>query len=211
MSAWISPDGVGHYAFIEFRTAQEATNGTALNNASLFGYQLKLGRPKQYLEYNKQLMNDMGSDADIDNILRKVEAIGKQNGVILPVIEERIICPPSRVLVLKHIVTLDELSIDEEYKEIYEDIKEMAERFGKVLKLIIPRPIQHIDLESVPLRVKGLGYVFVEYENAEIAKRARKQLVTKMFSERSVACGYFDPDRFRQGELDISEKVVINF
>lgn len=49
MSAWISPDGVGHYAFIEFRTKEEASNGMALNNASLFGYQLKLGRPKQYL------------------------------------------------------------------------------------------------------------------------------------------------------------------
>lgn len=59
VSAWISPDGVGHYAFIEFRTKEEASNGMALNNASLFGYQLKLGRPKQYLEYNKQLMNDM--------------------------------------------------------------------------------------------------------------------------------------------------------
>jgi len=35
------------------------------------------------------------------------------------------------VLILKHIVTLEELSIDEEYKEIYADVKEMAERFGK--------------------------------------------------------------------------------
>ena len=37
-SAWISPDGVGHYAFIEFRSAQDATAGLALNGASLFGY-----------------------------------------------------------------------------------------------------------------------------------------------------------------------------
>lgn len=84
----------------------------------MFGYQLKLGRPKQYLEYIKLLMNDMGSDGDIDGVLKKVEAIGVQNGVVLPVIEERIICPPSRVLILKHIVTLEELSIDEEYQEI---------------------------------------------------------------------------------------------
>ena len=115
------------------------------------------------------------------------------------------------MLILKHIVTLEELSIDEEYKEIYADVKEMAERFGKLVSMVIPRPIQHIDLESVPLRVKGIGYVYLEYENAEVAKRARKQFVTKMFSDRSVACGYFDPDRYRQGELDISERVVINF
>jgi len=38
VSSWISPDGVGHYAFVEFRTAQEATSGLALNGASLYGY-----------------------------------------------------------------------------------------------------------------------------------------------------------------------------
>lgn len=38
VSAWISPDGVGHYAFVEFRSPQEATNGLALNGASLYGY-----------------------------------------------------------------------------------------------------------------------------------------------------------------------------
>jgi hypothetical protein len=38
VSAWISPDGVGHYAFVEFRTAPEATAGLALNGASLYGY-----------------------------------------------------------------------------------------------------------------------------------------------------------------------------
>lgn len=42
VSAWISPDGVGHYAFVEFRSAQEATNGLTLNGASLFGYVLVL-------------------------------------------------------------------------------------------------------------------------------------------------------------------------
>lgn len=86
VSAWISPDGVGHYAFIEFRTAQEATNGTALNNASLFGYQLKLGRPKQYLEYNKQLMSDIGSDGDVDNILKRIAALGTENGTDPPIV-----------------------------------------------------------------------------------------------------------------------------
>ena len=40
VSAWVSPDGVGHYAFVEFRTAQEATAGLALNGASFYGYVL---------------------------------------------------------------------------------------------------------------------------------------------------------------------------
>ena len=112
VSAWISPDGVGHYAFIEFRTAEEATSGMALNNASLFGYQLKLGRPKQYLEYNKQLLSELGADGDLDGILKQISALVPQEEIA---VTERIICPVSRVLILKHIVTLEELGIDEEF------------------------------------------------------------------------------------------------
>ena len=39
-----------------------------------------------------------------------------------PRIEERLVFPPSRVVVLKHIVTVEELAIDEEYNEIVEDV-----------------------------------------------------------------------------------------
>lgn len=78
VSAWISPDGVGHYAFVQFRSAQEATNGLTLNGASLFGYQLKLGRPKQYIEYNKTLLSEMGTDRNLETILKKVAALGAE-------------------------------------------------------------------------------------------------------------------------------------
>lgn len=50
VSAWISNDGsiiifyislkhfkLGHYAFVEFRTPEEANNGFTLNNVALFG------------------------------------------------------------------------------------------------------------------------------------------------------------------------------
>jgi splicing factor U2AF subunit len=103
VSAWISPDGVGHYAFVEFRSAQEATNGLALNGASLFGYQLKLGRPKQYIEYNKQLLSEMGTDRNLETILKKVASLGNPD---LPLIEEKIVCPPSTIIILKHIVSI---------------------------------------------------------------------------------------------------------
>ena len=53
--------------------------------------------------------------------------------------------PPSKVIVLKHIVTIEELSIDEEYNEIVEDVTEMAQRFGDVARVVVPRPLE-IDL-----------------------------------------------------------------
>ena len=71
--------------------------------------------------------------------------------------------PPSKVIVLKHIVTVEELSIDEEYNEINDDVMEMAKRFGDVISLVIPRPTE-IDLDAIDTRVKrvkGLGFVFI--------------------------------------------------
>lgn len=72
--------------------------------------QLKLGRPKQYIEYHKQLLSEFGSDGNIDTILRKVAAMGGFEEP--PKIEERLVCPPSRVLVLRNSVTVEELGID---------------------------------------------------------------------------------------------------
>jgi hypothetical protein len=46
LSAWISTDG--HYAFVEFRSAEEANNGFLLNTISILGQPLKVGRPKTY-------------------------------------------------------------------------------------------------------------------------------------------------------------------
>lgn len=45
-SSWIAADG--HYAFVEFRTPEEANNGFALNNVAIHGQPLKIGRPKTY-------------------------------------------------------------------------------------------------------------------------------------------------------------------
>ena len=49
VGSWISPDG--HYAFVEFRSPEEATKG--LQNLSgggvkIMGQTLKTGRPKQF-------------------------------------------------------------------------------------------------------------------------------------------------------------------
>jgi len=44
VGSWISPDGL--YAFIELKTPQEAEMALALNNVSIFGQKLKVGRPR---------------------------------------------------------------------------------------------------------------------------------------------------------------------
>lgn len=44
IGSWISGDS--HYAFLDFRTAEEATQGFCLQQISIHGNNLKVGRPK---------------------------------------------------------------------------------------------------------------------------------------------------------------------
>ncbi len=46
ISAWISSDG--HYAFVEFRSAEEANKGLELDKITIMGQTLKVGRPKTF-------------------------------------------------------------------------------------------------------------------------------------------------------------------
>ncbi|CBZ54911.1 putative U2 small nuclear ribonucleoprotein auxiliary factor U2AF [Neospora caninum Liverpool] len=46
VKAWRSTDG--HYAFVEFRTMEEASNGMQLNGLNCMGFNLRIGRPKTY-------------------------------------------------------------------------------------------------------------------------------------------------------------------
>lgn len=48
-------------------------------------------------------MNDNGADGDLDGILKQVAAMGPEEELK---ITEKIIYPPSKVLILKHIVAL---------------------------------------------------------------------------------------------------------
>lgn len=65
---------------------------------------------------------------------------------------------------MKHIVTVEQLAIDEEYQQIYDDVKDMAKRYGDVVNVIIPRPHEIFNLQQLQTRVKGLGYIFIEYK-----------------------------------------------
>lgn len=80
---------------------------------------------------------------------------------------------PTRILVLNNMISEGELIIEEEFKEIEEDIKEECSKHGKVVKITIPHP-SHPDE-----KVRGSGKVFVEYETIEAARDARRVMNIK--------------------------------
>ena len=63
---------------------------------------------------------------------------------------------PTEVLCLLNMVMPDELTDEEEYEDILEDIREECSKFGSVKSIEIPRPVPGVE-------VPGCGKVFVEF------------------------------------------------
>jgi len=53
ISSWIASEG--HYAFIEFRNADEANLGFRLHGMNINGSEIKIGRPKAYEDTMQQI------------------------------------------------------------------------------------------------------------------------------------------------------------
>lgn len=103
---------------------------------------------------------------------------------------------PTKVLCLTQAVNPDELLDDQEYEDIYEDMKDECGKHGVITKLVIPRP------KSTGEEVYGVGKVFVEYANTQSSAKARASLHGRKFGGNVVVAVYYPEDKFSAGQYD---------
>ena len=101
---------------------------------------------------------------------------------------------PTEVLCLLNMVVAEELTDEEEYEDILEDIREECTRFGEVRSIEIPRPVPGVE-------VPGLGKVFIEFGSSAECQRAQHALTGRKFANRVVVTSYYDPDRYHRREF----------
>ena len=101
---------------------------------------------------------------------------------------------PTEVLCLLNMVVPEELTDEEEYEDILEDIREECGRFGEVRSIEIPRPVPGVD-------VPGCGKVFIEFGSSMECQKAQHALTGRKFSNRVVVTSYFDPDKYHRREF----------
>ncbi|CAG8592643.1 15041_t:CDS:2 [Rhizophagus irregularis] len=106
-------------------------------------------------------------NAGVTNVLSTSVLIPTGNGEMLP----------TAVLQLLNMVTPEELVDDEEYEDIFDDVREECSKFGNVLDMKIPRP----------------GHGGTESDQAGIALRA---LAGRKFAERTVLTSYVSEDTY---------------
>jgi len=213
IDSWISPEG--KYGFAEFRCIDECTAAIALNGISLQGRQLVIKRPNDYEpapdhiptgvalvgqshtgiaqpQMNALAPGGMPAIAGIPGMPAGVTSIPGIPGMGPGEPAEE---PPSTVLVMSNMVTLDELKSDEDFEDVLLDTKEECEKFGVVVSVKIPRPSG--DGTAVP----GLGKVFVLFNSKEAAASTRDALHGRLFDNRTVEVTYMDEGKFLTGDL----------
>jgi len=101
---------------------------------------------------------------------------------------------PTEVLCLLNMVMPEELTDEEEYEDILEDIREECAKYGEVRSIEIPRPVPGVE-------VPGCGKVFIEFTTDSECQKAQHALSGRRFSNRVVVTSYFDPDKYHRREF----------
>lgn len=102
---------------------------------------------------------------------------------------------PTTVIVLKNMITKDEVNDDAEYDDILEDVRCECSQYGKVVRIIMPRSKDR----RYPTDVEG--NVFVQFSSLLEAQSATRALSGRKFVDRTVVVDYFDEVKFSIDQL----------
>ncbi|KAJ3992759.1 hypothetical protein F5050DRAFT_1786711 [Lentinula boryana] len=121
----------------------------------------------------------------------------------------------ARILLMLNMVTPEDLIDDEEYGDLFEDIKEECSNFGAVEDLRIPRPVKKdkskwtpgegLDPQAVARidEAAGVGRVYVKYVESISASAALKSLAGRSFAGRSIIATLLSEDSQTTPPLNI--------
>ncbi|KAL9263771.1 Splicing factor U2af large subunit A-like protein [Drosera capensis] len=101
---------------------------------------------------------------------------------------------PTKILCLDQVVATEDLSDDNEYEEILEDMRDECRKFGVLVNIIIPRP----GMDGV--QIPGVGKVFLEYSDIAGCAKAKSMLGGRKFGGNTVTAVYYSEQKFYSGD-----------
>ncbi|KAM7538689.1 hypothetical protein Aperf_G00000056155 [Anoplocephala perfoliata] len=102
--------------------------------------------------------------------------------------------PPTEVLCLLNMVDPEDLTNDEEYEDIVEDVRVECSKYGIVSSVEIPRPIPGVE-------VPGVGKIFVQFASLVDCQKAATALTGRKFDNRLVVTSFYDPNKYHRREF----------
>jgi len=101
-------------------------------------------------------------------------------------------------LVLKNLVKMEEIDSRDEYKDLEAAVEEEMAKHGKVIKVHCPRPPMFGDPFSVP----GFGKVYVRFNTADEAEKAKHSIYKRRFNGRAVDAVFYPEEKFMKAQFD---------
>jgi RNA recognition motif-containing protein len=181
----------GKFAFIELRSSQEAANALNLNNIPFLGASLRVGRPSKWNgppdkhgNWEDILAKYMSGELQMGgmNNTNQVNQQQQQQQQMQPAVAA---VPPSRVVELQNMLTMQDLADETEYNDILEDTREECSQFGQLVSVIVPKASE-----------VGATKIFLEYATLQDAAKAVQGLEGRTFDERRVIATYADEAKF---------------
>ena len=172
----------GKFSFAEFRTMEEAANSLNLNGIPFMNQSLKLSRPSKFEA------NTLCTFFSWDELLKKF---------ISGELKLMTAGPTSQVIRIDNMVSSTELNDSALTEEVVQDTISECSQFGKVKRVIIPRPTGSATLAG------GVGKVFVEMSTEEEAKLTLVNLKGRKFDGKWVDVKFYPSDYFSAGNYDV--------
>mmetsp|Transcript_37308 Transcript_37308/g.42622 ORF Transcript_37308/g.42622 Transcript_37308/m.42622 type:complete len:360 (-) Transcript_37308:89-1168(-) len=183
----------GKFAFIELRTPQEAASALNLNNIPYLGAQLRVGRPSKWNGVDKPhgnwediLSKYMSGELTLPS-QQQDTAVSK---TVTMAVEKISSTSSSRIVELRNMVTMEDLSNEQEYNDVLEDIHEECSQFGQLVSVHIPRSNE-----------KGATKIYLEYNSLEDANKTIQNLAGRTFDGRFVEANYFEEQKYLKREF----------
>ena len=171
----------GRYCFIELLSLEMATACLQLSGQVLLaGSMLSIGRPAGYIDPLKAQTAAQGAAEALARFQAESQAARKEAGIEVSENDEE-----SPFLCVDGMITANVLENDTEYNEVLSDIKEEFEKYGIVLRVAVPRPIDPSQ-SSVLFGTEGYGKVYVQYLEVDGAKAARAAVSGRLFSGQAL-------------------------
>jgi splicing factor U2AF subunit len=168
----------GSFAFLICNTAEDAANLLNLNGIPFLNKPLKIERPQRFdgglpgvIHYNWNELYSLWTSGEL-----KFMTAG----------------PPSRVLRIDNMATVEELLDNFEYLELIKETRFECSQFGVVKSVIIPRSTATLTIAQA-----DLGKVFVEMSTFIEAKNVLLSIKGRSFSGRCVDVKFYPEDKFR--------------
>lgn len=190
LSVWLS--GEQNFAFVEFLSAEDASNGLMLDGMEFMGQGIRVSRPSDYIpDQSAAAAQQMAVQQVLANPQAMAQAAQAMGGAAAGVPGAAVV--PTAVLVFSNLTAPD--TSDEDLSDVLEDVTEEAQNSGKTLSTDIVRPGSLAAYQAAREDTK-VGDVFLKFEEVDDANKCYLALNGRMFAGNQVKGSFMDPAKF---------------